>query len=90
MPWPCAGEPVVTWTDFGAGFVSAYCDACHAPDTPDRHGAPPDAVFDTFPTFRADADRVRARVLEAGDMPPGGGVTDQDRAHLEILLRCGL
>jgi hypothetical protein len=73
--WPCSGEPVVTWDGWGRGFSMAYCDACHAADTPDRHGAPDAVTLDTIDQWRA---------------PPGGGVLLDDLATLDVLLRGGL
>lgn len=89
-PWPCEGEPVVTWASWGQGFSRAYCDACHAADTPDRRGAPEAVTLDSLEDWRTHAERVRVRTLEDADMPPGGGVTNEDLVSLDILLRCGL
>jgi hypothetical protein len=88
--WPCSGEPVVTWDGWGRGFSMAYCDACHAADTPDRHGAPDAVTLDTIDQWRALAERVRIRTIDDADMPPGGGVLLDDLATLDVLLRCGL
>ncbi len=88
---PCAGQPTVTWANFGEGFMLGYCQPCHASDAPDRHGAPESVVFDTEADVILHAERIRARSLgEGASMPPGGGVPEADRELLEIWLECGL
>ncbi len=82
---PC-GE-VVTWATFGEGFTRDYCQVCHASTAPDRHGAPASVTFDTEAEALALADRIRARAGGlAPDMPPGGGVPEDELA----LLACWL
>lgn len=85
----CDGAPAADWETFGAGFFTEQCQACHASDSPDRHGAPSDVVFDTEGDVTALAERVLARAT--GDnptMPPEGGVSEDDRYLLEVWLRC--
>jgi uncharacterized membrane protein len=87
---PCADEPSASWESFGSGFVTQYCQTCHASTTPDRHGAPEEVVFDTA----ADVWARKAQVLEVtlsepASMPPQGGVTDDDKAMLRAWLECG-
>ncbi|MEQ1501377.1 MAG: c-type cytochrome [Myxococcota bacterium] len=87
----CAIEPAppcdVGWDDVGRGFTLEYCDACHAATATDRHGAPASVTFDTEAEAEAFADRIAARV-DAGDMPPGGGVSDDDLDALAAWLDC--
>jgi len=88
-PAICVGAPVVTWDNFGAGFVTQYCDACHASTTLDRHDAPDDVTFDTEDEIWSHADRILVRAAgDAPTMPPMGGVPDDDRTLLEIWLTC--
>jgi hypothetical protein len=75
------------WEEFGRGFMAEYCDACHATTAPDRHGAPLDVAFDTEEQALSWLDRVEVRVL-AGEMPPGGGVFEEDLAMLEAWTSC--
>ena len=63
----CADAPVTTWDNFGAGFVTENCQACHASTAPDRHDAPPDVTFDTEDDALRWGDRILARVT--GDDP---------------------
>jgi uncharacterized membrane protein len=90
-PAICADAPVVTWDNFGAGFMTQHCQACHASTAPDRHGAPAEVVFDTEEDAWAWADRVLARAIGEGEatMPPQGGVSEDDRYLLEVWLTCG-
>ena len=85
----CVDQPVVTWANFGAGFLLEACQGCHASATPDRHGAPEGVSFDTVDEAWAWQARILARAAgDAPTMPPLGGVTDSDRLLLEIWLRC--
>ncbi|MDP2317622.1 MAG: hypothetical protein Q8P41_32350 [Pseudomonadota bacterium] len=88
VPAACVGAPAVTWESWGEGFFRTYCNACHAADTPDRRGAPAGVDFDTWAGVTASSARVRARVLEEGTMPVGGGLDPDELALLEVLLTC--
>lgn len=82
---PC-GE-VVTWATFGEGFTRDYCQVCHASTAPDRHGAPEAVTFDTEAEAIAWADGILERTIgPEANMPPGGGVPDDDLT----LLACWL
>lgn len=82
-------EPRQTWETFGAGFMTAQCQPCHASTAPDRFGAPEDVVFDTEDDAWIWADRVLARATgEEPDMPPAGGPTPIDRERLVQWLTC--
>jgi hypothetical protein len=81
--------PLVSWETFGHGFLTTYCQGCHASTTPDRRGAPEQAVFDT----EADALAWRSQILvvaasETPTMPPNGGPSDADRERLLVWLTC--
>ncbi len=84
----CADAPRITWENFGAGFVTEACQSCHASTTPNRQGAPASVTFDSEEEALALADRILARVVDAGDMPPQGGITSDDRYLVEVWLRC--
>lgn len=85
----CADLPVTTWDNFGAGFVTQSCQTCHSSTSPNRLGAPEDVTFDDAEQVWAQADRVLQRVVTDADMPPQGGVTEEDRRRLDIWLTCG-
>jgi hypothetical protein len=85
----CAGEPVVTWANFGQGFLREQCQACHASTVVNRGDTPADVIFDTEDDAVRLADRIEARALgSAPSMPPEGGVSETDRTLLEVWLRC--
>lgn len=85
----CADAPVIMWANFGQGFLTENCQSCHASTSADRHDAPEGVVFDTLDDAVAQADRILARATgEAADMPPQGGVSEEDRQKLEIWLTC--
>ncbi|MEZ4236908.1 MAG: hypothetical protein R3F59_12295 [Myxococcota bacterium] len=86
----CADAPVVTYANFGKGFVTQHCQSCHASTTPDRHGAPDAVAFDDEASCWQYADRILARATgPEPDRPPQGGVDDDDRYLLEVWLTCG-
>jgi len=77
-----------TWEVWGASFFAQWCDSCHAASSPNRYGAPEGVSFDDLDEVLAAQDRILARVVEAQDMPPGGGLTDEERELLEDFLAC--
>jgi len=85
---PCAEVPITTWDNFGAGFITQNCQACHATDAPDRYGAPVEVVFDTEDDALAWAPRILSRVVDLADMPPQGGLTADDRELVTYWLQC--
>ncbi len=87
---PCGDAPVVAWANGAHGVFIEHCQPCHASTALDRHGAPPDVVFDTRADAQRWADRVQARAVDAATMPPAGGVLEQDRALLALWLQCGV
>lgn len=85
----CEEAPVLTWDNFGAGFMRHYCQGCHASGVADRYGAPEAVTFDTVDETWAWRDRVLARsVGDDPDMPPAGGTTEDDRIRLRLWLDC--
>ena len=85
----CIDAPVVRWANFGQGFLREQCQTCHGSTTIERYGAPPDVVFDTEADAIRQAPRIRARSIgPSPTMPPQGGVSESDRALLELWLSC--
>ncbi len=85
----CDEAPVVTWDNFGQGFLVENCQPCHASTSEARHEAPEEVVFDT----EDDVVSLRERILimatgDEPEMPPAGGVSVEDRALLEVWLEC--
>ena len=85
----CPTDPTLSWQSWGHGFFLTYCNSCHANASQERHGAPPGVVFDSPELVQSQAARVRVRVLDQGDMPLGGGVSQDDLFLLERYL-CAL
>ena len=85
----CGDAPVLTWENFGQGFLTENCQTCHASAAPDRNGAPSAVTFDDKDESLALADQILARASgDDADMPPEGGVADEERLKLEIWLSC--
>lgn len=95
----CADAPVVTFETFGAGFLTANCQSCHASTVTgsQRNDAPEEIYFDAGDgTGRVDVDaawalasRILARATgDSADMPPLGGTTPDDRYRVEVWLTC--
>ena len=85
---PCADVPLLTYANFGRGFLTEYCQGCHASTTLDRHGAPESVTFDNLGLAWEKADRILERSL-GGTMPPSGGTSEDDLTQLEWWLTCG-
>jgi len=87
----CEVAPVVTWDNFGQGFLVENCQPCHASASLARHDAPEDVVFDTVDDVIARRERILIKATgDEPEMPPAGGVSVEDRALLEVWLRCDL
>jgi hypothetical protein len=85
----CPTEPPLTWNNFGHGFMTTYCLACHAEsNTERRYGAPEGVNFDTEDDARLFLDRLRVRVLDEETMPVGGGVYADDLLQFARYLDC--
>ena len=90
-PSVCAHDPTLTWDNFGNGYVTQFCNACHASTLPAelREGAPMGIDFDTYQGVLDYADRIEVRTVpEGADMPPGGGPSEEERARLGEWLDC--
>ena len=89
----CATAPVLTWENFGEGFLRENCQSCHATNAPYRSTAdspPPDGIhFDNKNNAIELADRILASSTgTAPRMPPQGGVSEEDREKLTLWLEC--
>lgn len=85
----CADAPVVTWDNWGEGFIIERCQSCHASTSDNRNDAPEEVVFDTREETLAQAERILARASgEDATMPPEGGVTEDDKYLLTVWLTC--
>ena len=85
----CDEAPVVTWANFGQGFITENCQGCHASTAIDRYGAPESVTFDDLEEVWAQSDRILARSTgDSPTMPPAGGVSEDDRTRLVWWLEC--
>ena len=66
--------------------MAQYCTGCHT--DPPVAGAPQPLI--EFAQVVADADRIHVRCVQLGDMPPGGGVTDADKAIIDAWVMGGM
>ncbi|MCH7472482.1 hypothetical protein IIA79_05970, partial [bacterium] len=82
----------VTYTDDmrPAVFVPV-CMQCHDSNKfgGERQGAPPGVNFDTFAAAAASANRGNIR-SQAGTMPPGGPLTDDQKALFQQWMDDGI
>ena len=60
-------------------ILARYCTTCHT--DPPVAGAPQPLL--TYAQSLAEAERIRVRAVVLGNMPPGGGVSDNERALIE-------
>lgn len=85
----CAEVPVVTYANFGEGFILHHCQGCHASTTQDRYGAPETVTFDTVEQVWQARDRILDRAAsEPPTMPPAASTTKDDRTRLRWWLLC--
>lgn len=85
----CADAPVVTWANWGHGFMIEACQGCHASTATDRYGAPDSVAFDTIEEVYQWRERILYRAVgEDPTMPPGGGTTEDDVYFLQVWLSC--
>lgn len=80
LVWETAGQPVMT----------TYCAPCHSAELAvgDRSGAPENVNMDTLDGARSWAEPSILRI-EAGEMPPTGGVTPGELERFQQWVDCG-
>jgi len=85
----CEDAPVVTWDNFGAGFILENCQPCHASTAAYRHGAPEETTFDSEAEVAVWTNEILERATgQSPTMPPQGGVDEDERTQLAIWLTC--
>ena len=72
-------------------LIHTYCTACHSSSLAEnlRYGAPMAVDLDTMAGVHQWRERSAVRVWESKDMPPGGGISDEDRELLHQWFSCG-
>ena len=84
----CTSSDVPSYQEWTNGFLLSKCQPCHASTTTNRYGAPEQVTFDTYEQVDTWIESIARTVLEEETMPPSGGVTDEERALLELWLDC--
>lgn len=86
----CLRDPPLTYENFGDAILDRHCNSCHSiySRVGQRGDAPLDVNFDTWEDVVAWADRIQARGVDDKNMPPAGGMVDQERVLLGEWLRC--
>ena len=92
----CSSGSTLTYTTFGKGFMTMYCERCHSSAlTGDkRNGAPADHNFDTFAGIFVMADHIDEHAAAGPDavntaMPPSDPKpTEEERRKLGEWLAC--
>lgn len=81
----------LSYENFGAMFMTRYCDSCHAATASDRQGAPGEYIFDSALQVRQHKARIFARSAATNDsMPPGPDDPPlAERENLAEWLACG-
>lgn len=79
-------DGVPTWHADVQPIIASYCQTCHR--DPPIAGAP--YALLTLEQVRSHADRIRVRSVQIGDMPPGGGLPDAEKATLEAWISGGM
>lgn len=83
---PCSTS-TLSWNEPGNGLLLEYCDTCHSATSENRNGAPDTVTFDT----EAEVAALQAsmiRMIDAGSMPPGMPIAEQDKTLLLDWLGC--
>ena len=78
------------WWGAGQPLMLDFCAGCHSSrlSGDQRYGAPEGIDLETLEGAQQHLDRIRARVLEDGDMPPGGGLSTEQLERLSEWLDC--
>jgi uncharacterized membrane protein len=87
--WGCTeqcpdGPSYEAWAE---GFFLSKCQPCHAPHAREIFEAP-DIELGTHADLLDQLDVIRTSVLETQRMPPGGGLSEDERMLLEQWLDC--
>ncbi len=88
---PVSAEACGDWQSVGQPFALSYCASCHSGRLSGsaRYGAPAGIDLETLAGMRTHRARVEARALSAApDMPPQGGVRDDEREALRRWYAC--
>lgn len=87
---PICSSPT-RYEEQGIALMRTYCTSCHSVHLPasKRYGAPLGVDLNTLANIQQWTEESARRILETKDMPPGGGMTDDERTTLASWLLCG-
>lgn len=80
----------LVWETAGLPLTRGKCGGCHSASLAEgeRSGAPVGIDLDTLAGVRTHAERAVVR-MQAGEMPPSGGVSEVELARFIAWLDCG-
>lgn len=90
---PCERTPALSYDNFGHSLMDQQCAGCHSSLMPEgqRGGAPLGVDLDTYAGVLQWVERVEVRATgPEPTMPPGGGLSDEESAHLVEWLDCAV
>ena len=77
-----------TYNDWMEGFLRSKCQSCHSSEALYRYNAPENIHFDSYREAVDQLEIIRSSVLERESMPPGGGLSEEDKSLLAQWLDC--
>jgi len=86
------GCDTVSWELTGQPFVTSWCTSCHSSELAegDRYGADVGIDFDTYDLTASWVSAIYDQVYVKEDMPPAGGISQEELDQFELWLECGL
>ena len=87
--WGCGAEcsDGPTYETWAQGFFVSKCQPCHAPDARDVFDAPA-IELSTHEDILNQLHLIQDSVLNNQRMPPGGGLSDDERELLQQWVDC--
>lgn len=89
----CSREPALSYDNFGKGFLERNCTGCHSvylTDPESRNYAPLGVDLNTYSDAVKWAERIDARTYVDMDMPPAGGLLQNDLDQLHEWIECSV
>ena len=80
----CTGVSYDNWAE---GFFLEKCLPCHSEDMRATFGAP-EIDMHSYDTILENMSIIRTSILESERMPPGGGLSEEERILLEQWFDC--
>ena len=87
----CPEESYLTYENFGGPLLLTWCTPCHSSNLPEaeRQEAPMGSDFDLKQNILPYAEGIHDYAVVSDIMPPGGGLTEEERSMLGEWLGCG-